>query len=86
MIKKIKNGFVSIEVVIVAALILAVGLAGITAMGVKGQQTASNGLDKLDALGVFGEGGEGSEYATGYPSGLQVVKTDVNAEDDFTYE
>lgn len=46
--RKIKKlGFISIELVIIAAIVMAAGLAGITALGGKGGQLAKNGTDKV---------------------------------------
>lgn len=58
MLKFKKFGFVSIEVVITAALILAVGLIGINLLANSGNKLVQNGLNELDSLGVFENGSD----------------------------
>lgn len=52
-----KIGFVSVELVIMAAIILTSGLAGVFVFGEKGSNAMQDGLDKLTSLGIFGGGG-----------------------------
>ena len=49
----IKKGYVSIEAVIVGAIILSAGFAALSSLSVNGSAVAQNSLDKLDALCVF---------------------------------
>ena len=50
MIKIKRKGYISIEAVIVAAIIMAVGFLAIVPMGVTGSQMAINGTDKVFTL------------------------------------
>lgn len=49
----IKKGYVSIEAVIVGAIILSAGFAALSSLSVNGSAVVQNSLNKLDALGVF---------------------------------
>lgn len=95
-IKKI--GFVSIEVVIVAALILGVGLAGVGMLSTNGRQLMQNGIDKLIWFDDESNNGEdsGGEYKIpknpiidyddrGYPGDSNVNPGDINNEADFVF-
>lgn len=53
--RKIKHGFVSIELVITAFLVLTVGFLGIMNLSTTGSAVVNNSLTKLDDLNVFGE-------------------------------
>lgn len=46
--RKIRRlGFISIELVIIASIVMAAGLAGIISLGGKGNQLAQNGTNKV---------------------------------------
>lgn len=87
--KNKRIGFVSIEVIIVAALIMASGFLGISTLKNTGTEMMSKSLNKLDILGIFTEDVELPVVPTydsnGYDTTLNVQTSDINAEADFTY-
>lgn len=87
MVKIAKKGFVSIEVVITAAIVLAVGLGGIMTLGGNGASTMNKAMNRLEATGTFGGPvAVASEYDDyGYARVLNINPSDINAEADFTY-
>lgn len=87
-----KIGYVSIETVIVAAIILAAGLFGVLGLSGTGGQLVRNGIDKLEDLGVFpggGNNGGGNDFTydeNGYPSDLDVKPGDITPVDEFQFQ
>jgi len=83
-------GYVSIELVITAALILAVGFFAMMNFGVLGLDTMSRGMSKLDGTGVFASGettapSTGAYDSNGYDKSLNVKTTDINPVSDFEF-
>lgn len=82
-------GYVSIEAVITAALILSVGFFALLNLSGTGSQLVQNGLNKLDSLNLFGSGpvAGGPEYdENGYPKDSNINPEDINPASDFTFE
>lgn len=92
MIKQKTKGFMSIELVIVASLILFVGIASVASLGTIGSSTVKNGLAKLDLLGLFSDEVknevpvENNDPVIGYPEGLTITPDMINPESDFVFE
>jgi len=89
--KKNKNiGYVSIELVITAALIFAVGFFALMNFGVLGNDSMSKGMAKLDETGVFASGGtpapsESAYDLNGYDKSLNIKTADINPSTDFEF-
>lgn len=85
-----KFGFVSVELVIVASIILGVGMLGISSLGTKGSALATQTMGVLDATGVFGNVETPSATPTydanGYDTTLNVSAADINELSKFTLE
>ena len=89
---KKKIGYVAIELVVCAALILSVGFFLMLNFSGLGMDTMTKGLAKLDATGVFGIFGGGDKYtstmsfdANGYEASLNVNPADINPVSDFLF-
>jgi len=85
-------GYVSIELVITAMLILSVGFFAMLNFGVLSLDTITKSLGKLDALNIFGDNAAGSDYtmsmnydANGYLISLNVNPADINPLSDFLF-
>lgn len=82
-----QRGYVSLELVLVAGLILAVGFFSMLTFSTTGKDLMQNGLAKIEDF--FG-GGTGPlptiiEYdENGYPESLNIQLSDVNSIDDFS--
>lgn len=94
--KQKRKGFMSVELVIVAGIILFTGIAGIATMGSMGSSTVKSGLNKLDLLGIFSDEvkngvnnevpEENNDPVVGYPEGLTITPDMINPEADFVFE
>ena len=80
-----KFGFISIEAIIVASIILGVGILGMASFQTTASAVAQNSVDNLDGLNLFGQN-LGIEYdELGYPASLNVNSVEVNPETDFEF-
>lgn len=84
---KKKTGFIAIEIVIVAAVLLSVGAATISALSVGGLQRVSEGVERFgDGLFNLVDADEQeSELIDAYPVGTVIDVEQVNSDFDFDY-
>ena len=86
-----KKGFIAIETVITAALILLVGIVAILGLSASGTGHMGDAMQKLIDLGILpGESSTDNNYVyaeyTGcYPSIYNVSESDINPVDDFDW-
>ena len=82
-------GYVSIELVITAALIMAVGFFAILNFNILGNESMTKGMERLDGTGVFSSGETttpvSSYDSNGYDKSLNINPADINPSTDFEF-
>lgn len=84
-----RNGFIAVEAIVTAALILTVGLASIISFSTTGSRIMDEATNRLIDLGLFpnDEGPDDVfgtiEYNGCYPTMYNITEADINSISDF---
>lgn len=78
-----KMGFVGIETVITAALVLSVGFIAILGFGTSGRNLINSANQKIYNLDIFGDNPYYDQ--SGYPQHLNIIPSNITPEERFVF-
>lgn len=79
----LKRGYISISMIIIATILIAIGLVGVTVMSSNGEVLMNHAINALEDLGLFGDSAMVYDE-NGYEESLNVSLADVNPASNFT--
>jgi hypothetical protein len=80
-----KMGFVGIETVIAAALVLSVGFIAIIGLSTSGRNLINGANQKIEDLDIFGDNPTVLYDEDGYPQHLNITPTNITPEANFVF-